>query len=146
MKCNFCGVSDCAIDHAVSDVAAWRISWKKNLFTSVCLVAGTLTSLLNTCQFESFEMKSKMMMMIALIALLQVSCKFFVILGNSDTFKVLKRRIANDDGYFESEMSVELFYRKLARWIVFTLICVHGCNITAVAITALLPFQLPFTT
>lgn len=115
----------------------------KHLLALLGILVCALVPLSNIFEFKLFEMKILATLEFNLAWL--VLFKFLAILANLKTFKLLKQRISNDDDYFEAEMSVELFYRKLGRIITFAFLVIHGSSIVILSVTHLYPNQLPYT-
>lgn len=64
---------------------------------------------------------------------------------NIRTINDIIKIIRNDDGWFESEVSVEMEYRKLIRALLFAMIGMYGFSGVFMGFANFYPTQLPFT-
>lgn len=136
----------------VSDSIFMHRLWNRNTLMVMFLLARILISIWNVYCFASFKMKfySVLMLQVQLLSFAKI-CAF---LFYAKHFRILKRRINNSDGYFESKLSVEMIYRKRMRC--FTLVLLTFFMICAMAVLTFpkifgmdlpvtFPVQLPFT-
>lgn len=139
-------------DIPVSDSIFLHRLWNKNNSMVMVLLARIMITIWNAYCFASFDMKFYSILM--LLPQLQAFAKISVILFYIEHFRLIKRRINNSDGYFESELSIEMIYRKRMRCVNFGFLTTYTICATAgltfpiifgMDLPVFIPVQLPFT-
>lgn len=128
---------------AVSDSENLRFFLNRNTFFAFFIAISTSFCLYDIYIFETFS--KKFLILTISTGMMETTVKVFAVLFNMKSFRRLKQIILNEDGHFESEMAIELPYRKVMRLILVTMLGIEGPAVFLFAYFMIAPFQLPFT-
>lgn len=117
--------------------------WTRNLSSTILLASAICFYFLGVFKVDAFDMK--VLVLAFSIAFTEVATKLLTFIFNFKSFRLLNEKIANDDGYFEEEMSIELPLRKRMGMILVTMISVQIPTMLLFASLPIVPLQLPLT-